>query len=246
MKQTRLLMGMPIAVELVGAEDTNLFELVYGYFQHIDETFSTYKDSSEISKINAGLPKEQWSTEVQTVLDLCEETKQFTNGYFDVYHDGKLDPSGLVKGWAINNAAELLQQKGLKNFCIDAGGDMQVSGANEQGEPWRIGIRNPFNREENIKIVSLQNEGIATSGTAIRGQHIYNPLDPNQTSSEIASISVIGPDVYHADRFATAAFAMGTEGLRFISSLEGFEAYLVKSDQMAIMTEGFDRYVIHA
>lgn len=245
MKQTRLLMGMPIEVEIVGVKEPKLFELVYGYFQHIDDTFSTYKDTSEISKINAGLTAESWTPEVRAVLDLCEETKQFTHGYFDAYFGGRLDPSGLVKGWAINNAAELLRQREIENFRIDAGGDMQLSGNNDQGGPWRIGIRNPFNREENIKVIALHNEGVATSGTAIRGQHIYNPLQAGKELTEIASITVIGPNVYDADRFATAAFAMGAPGLEFISSLKGFEAYIVKHDQMAIMTNGFDRYVVH-
>lgn len=246
MKQTRLIMGMPIEVEIVGVDGTALFDMVYDYFQHVDDTFSTYKETSEIMRINGGLPREQWSPEVTAVLELCEETKQFTDGFFDVYNNGVLDPSGLVKGWAINNAAELLRQKGVQDFRIDAGGDMQLSGNNESGEAWQIGIRNPFNRDENIKILALHTEGIATSGTAIRGQHIYNPHKPSEELTEIASITVVGPNVYDADRFATAAFAMGNEGLKFISSLKGFEAYVVKSDQMAVMTNGFDRYVVHA
>lgn len=239
-------MGMPISVEIVGTESQEPFGLVYQYFEYVDKTFSTYKTDSEISRINQGLPREQWTDDVVSVLDLCEQTKQQTNGFFDVYHNGVLDPSGLVKGWAINNASQLLRNHGIDNFCVDAGGDMQMSGNNEEGKPWQIGIRNPFNRDENIKVLALTNKGIATSGTAIRGQHIYNPYTPDQELTEVASITVIGPNVFEADRFATAAFAMGKQGVTFIASMKGFEAYMVMSNQMATMSHGFERYVANA
>ena len=131
-------------------------------------------------------------------------------------HQGKLDPSGLVKGWAIQNAAEQLREKSVKNFYIDAGGDIQVSGKNAQGEPWLIGIRNPFNGEEIIKTIAVSTEGVATSGTYIRGEHIYNPLDSDKAPKVVKSLTVIGSNIYEADRFATAAFAMGAEGIKFI------------------------------
>lgn len=246
MKQTKIMMGMPVSVEIVGSDNQELFDAVYEYFRYVDDTFSTYKPDSEISRINQGLPADQWSKNVVSVMELADQTKQQTNGFFDVYHDGKLDPSGLVKGWAINNAAELLHKRGVDNFCIDVGGDMQLSGNNEQGQPWQIGIRNPFNREENIKVVALTDQGIATSGTAIRGQHIYNPYAPDQELTEVASITVIGPNVFEADRFATAAFAMGKQGVAFIADMKGFEAYMVMSNQMATMSNGFDEYVVHA
>lgn len=241
-------MGMPITVEIVGLGQDEHIEAVFEYFEKVDRTFSTYKSDSEISRLNQGLlTRRRASDEVRTVLELAEQTKSATSGYFDIVRpDGELDPSGLVKGWAINNAASLLRERGITNFCIDAGGDMQVAGANELGEPWRIGIRNPFNREENIKIVALTEHGIATSGTAVRGQHIYNPHVPGATLADIASVTVIGPDVYEADRFATAAFAMGKEAASFIASLDGFEAYVVTMKGTAVLTPGFGAFVIDA
>jgi thiamine biosynthesis lipoprotein len=89
----------------------------------------------------------------------------------------------------------MLQQAGWSDFYIDAGGDIQVSGKKDD-DPWRIGIRNPFNRKENVKVLMVTERGIATSGTAIRGQHIYDPHHPNRSLEDIFSLTVIGPNIY--------------------------------------------------
>ncbi|HTH72598.1 MAG TPA: FAD:protein FMN transferase [Candidatus Pristimantibacillus sp.] len=245
MKDTRPLMGMPITVEIVSPDVSPAdLDAVYDYFEYVDKTFSTYKKDSEISRVNRGLPKTEWSKDMQRVLTLCAQTKQQTDGYFDIEHDGQLDPSGLVKGWAIKNAGDLLKGRGFNNFYIDAGGDIQISGLNAGGKPWRIGIRNPFNRSEIIKVVSVGTEGVATSGTYIRGQHVYDPHQPDKDIEDVVSLTVIGPDVYNADRFATAAFAMGKRGVHFIEKLNGYEAYMVDNTGMATLTTGFERYVV--
>jgi len=189
MKQIRLLMGMPITLEVEDAMVThNDLDKVFAYFVSVDETFSTYKSTSEIAKINTGeLSVAHASASVQTILALSEQTKKDTHGYFDIQHDGVYDPSGIVKGWAISNAAHMLEAQGFRNFYIDAGGDVQVVG-NKNGKPWRVGIRNPFNHNEYVKVLALTDRGIATSGTAIRGQHIYDPHRQGMPLVDIASI----------------------------------------------------------
>lgn len=246
MKQTALIMGMPITLEVVDATVTqDDLDAVFAYFVSVDERFSTYKETSEISQFNRGeLLPEQYSEDMKTVLALCEQTKKETRGYFDIWHDGRYDPSGIVKGWAILNAATMLKARGCRHFYVDAGGDMQVSG-NKDGELWRVGIRNPFNRTENVKVLALTDRGVATSGTAIRGQHIYDPHHPKTPLIDVVSITVIGPNVYEADRFATAAFAMGTRGIQFIEDLTGFEGYMIDAQARATYTSGFERYVLH-
>ena len=243
MKQTRIIMGMPITVEVIddiAARDVND---VFNYFNAVDERFSTYKSRSEISQINNGLPKEKWSTEMIEVLDMCQQTKELTNDYFDVSHDGKIDPSGLVKGWAIDNAAKLLSAKGMRNFYIEAGGDIQTHGTNVDHEPWAVGIRNPFNIDEIIKVIKITTQGVATSGTYIRGQHIYDPVHGEQDIDSVKSLTIIGPNIYEADRYATAAFAMGKEGIAFIEATNDLEGYMVDADKVATYTSGFERYV---
>jgi thiamine biosynthesis lipoprotein len=248
MKETRLLMGMPVTLEVIDASATETaLNSVFAYFEYIDRKFSTYKDDSEISLLNKRqITPEQASEALQTILALAEQTKQATNGYFDVTHNGLCDPSGLVKGWAIYNAAELLRQQGFENFYVEAGGDIQAAGKNAQGENWRVGIRNPFNPNEIVKVLSISDCGVATSGTYVRGQHIYNPQNAGQLITEIVSLTVIGPDIYEADRFATAAFAMGREGIRFIERLAGFEGYLIDRHGLATFTSGFRRYTYDA
>jgi len=238
-------MGMPITVEIVDPHvtETDLNE-VYNYFAHIDEKFSTYKSTSEIEAINRGaLALADASEEMQLVFAMCEETKKETGGYFDIKTpNGTFDPSGLVKGWAIWNAAKLLEKKGFQNFYVDAGGDIQPHGHNMDGGKWAVGIKNPFTELENVKVVYVNEEGVATSGTYIRGLHIYNPHDDNQPVSDIVSLTVIGPNIHDADRFATAAFAMGPTGIQFIEQLPGYEGYRIDKNKVATMTTGFEKY----
>ena len=252
MQETRILMGMPVTVEVVELPDPPAaiaasIAAVFAYFEYVDKKFSTYKECSEISLINRReLTLERASADMQTVFALAEQTKQATHGYFDIAQNGRYDPSGLVKGWAIQNAAAILWQKGFVNFCVDAGGDVQVAGKNSCGQAWRVGIRNPFNLHEIVKVLTVSNCGVATSGTYIRGEHIYNPKDPAQPAAEAVSLTVIGPNIYEADRFATAAFAMGREGIFFIERLEGFEGYMIDPQGQATFTSGFARFVSHA
>src|SRR5262249_26902285 len=116
---------------------------------------------------------------------------------------------------------------------------------NSQGQPWRVGIRNPFHMQQIVKVLAVSDRGVATSGTTIRGQHIYNPKTEGPLVSDVVSITVIGPNIYEADRFATAAFAMGEEGICFIERLEGFEGYMIDRRGRATLTSGFERYAHH-
>ncbi len=247
MKQTRILMGMPVTVEVVDPAVTEpVLDAVYAYFEYIDEKFSTYKETSEISKINRHeLALEDASEDMRTIFALSEQTRLETEGYFDIFYNGRYDPSGLVKGWAIFQAAELLREKGFQNYYVEAGGDIQLAGSNAQGRDWRVGIRNPFEMNEIVKVLSATDCGIATSGTYVRGQHIYNPKNAGALELDILSLTVIGPDIYEADRFATAAFAMGKKGLGFIARLDGFEGYSIDKDRRATFTAGFGRFVAY-
>lgn len=234
-------MGMPITVDIVGATVGCLLDWVFAYFKEVDRRFSTYKPDSEISAINQGrLAEPDYSGDMREVLALAEATKHETNGFFDIRKaDGSLDPSGIVKGWAIRNAAAILADAGVSDFFIDAGGDIQSHGKNAAGQEWSVGIRNPFNETEIIKIVYPHGRGVATSGTYVRGQHIYDPHTPGSQITDVVSLTVIGPDVLDADRFATAAFAMGEEGIVFIEEMPGLEGYLVNSGRRAVFTSGF-------
>ena len=236
-------MGMPVTVNVADKNVTNEdISEVFSYFHYIDQKFSTYKENSEISQINRGEIKEKdFSTDMKKILSLSETTKKETDGFFDINNNGLLDPSGIVKGYAIYEGAKILKNKGYKNIYVEIAGDIQVFGKDEKGQDWKIGIQNPFNANEIIKVVRLSDKGIATSGNYIRGSHIYSPKK-NTISGDITSFTVIGPNIYEADRFATSAFAMGEAGINFIRGLKGFDCYVIRADKQAIYTEGFERY----
>jgi len=247
--ETRLIMGMPIEIEIVGGAP-EAFEQAFSYLVGVDERFSTYKETSEISRINRGeLQPEEASEEMQEVFALAEKTKRETDGYFDINlpaqagrPDGLIDPSGIVKGWAIKNAAAIIAGAGYTDYFVNAGGDIASRGKNKEGNDWSVGIRNPFNPNEIVKVIYPRGKGVATSGSYIRGDHIYNPHAPDQKIEEVVSITIIAPDVLEADRFATAAFAMGKKGIECIEGLPGFEGYTIDKDGIATMTSGFDAY----
>ncbi len=257
-------MGMPIIVEITddsaenSAQENNSFEKnakpeaektmeeIFNYFREVDEKFSPFKKNSELMKINTGaLNPENASAEMKEVFALSEETRQITKGYFNIeLIKGVYDPSGLVKGWAIWNASKILASRGFKNFYISAGGDIQAQGRNSAGKPWNIGIKNPFNPKEIVKIICTggKSRGIATSGTYEQGQHIYNPLNRASIIKDIVSLTVVGPNIYEADRFATAAFAMGGKGINFIENTAGLEGYMIDKNGTATQTSGFTAY----
>jgi thiamine biosynthesis lipoprotein len=269
MKETRLIMGLPITVEVVDSNvNTSSLDEVFAYFVSVDERFSPFKPNSEVSQLNkrlkepaqnfligshepqessasASATSEKLSHEMQEIIWLAEKTKQETNGYFDIQKpDGSIDPSGIVKGWAIKNAADMIAEKGYKNYYVEAGGDIQCAGTNAEDKEWSVGIRNPFNVREIVKVIYPRGKGIATSGSYERGSHIYNPHSPTDTLSEVVSITVVGPDVLEADRFATAAFAMGVRGVTFIETLPGFEAYSIDRTGVATMTRNFSTLTV--
>ncbi len=244
MKKTRIIMGMPVTVEII--DDSNQVELyidkVFDYFVSVDDQFSTYKVSSEISRINAGLEEEHWSQTMKHVMSLCRQTARLTGGYFDISRNGKIDPSGLVKGWSIDEASKLISAK-FSNYYIEAGGDIAVSGFSGDHQPWRIGIRNPKNINEIVKTVSVKKGGVATSGNYIRGNHIYNPKTGREVDNPI-SLTVIGPSIYEADRYATAAYAMGVAGINLIEKTDGLEGYMIDREMLATKTTNFESYEV--
>ena len=236
-------MGMAAVIEIIDRDvSPGIFDEVFEYLVSVDKRFSTYKKDSEITLFNEKkIAEKDLSPEMMEIFQLSEKTKKETNGYFDISHNGKIDPSGIVKGWAIHNASVMLQKKGIKNFFVEIAGDIEVGGVNSKGEKWAIGIRNPFNVNENVKVVYLSNKGIATSGNYERGAHIYIPSQ-NKEADDIASLTIIGPDIFEADRFATAAFAMGRDGINFIETLLGFEGYMIDNNGIATKTSGFEKY----
>ncbi len=234
---------MPVAVQIVDeVADERWLDEVYGDFVALDEAFSPFRSESAVSRINRGELLEADSGQlVRQAMHLCRLYEQATNGYFSAWLGGTFDPSGLVKGWAIDRATSILAQKGCRNFFVDAGGDVQVRGGRADGRPWRVGIRHPVSRDRVARVIEARDLAVATSGTYEKGDHILDPHTKTAVS-RLISFTVIGPDILQADVYATAGFAMGDGGLGFIDRVPGYEAYAIDRNLIASWTSGFDRH----
>ena len=212
---------------------------VVRWLHEVDALFSTYRPGSAISRIGRGeLSPLHASAEVSWVLERCEELRQETDGYFDAWATGSLDPSALVKGWSVQRAADALAARGLTDFCLTAGGDVVSRGSRRDGLPWRIGIQHPKDHGAVAAVVHANGLAVATSGTYERGEHIVDPHTRAHPAG-LLSVTVCGPDLGTADAYATAAFAMGHKGADWTLGLHGYEAMTVLDDDRVYRTPGF-------
>jgi thiamine biosynthesis lipoprotein len=202
---------------------------VVRWLHWVDATFSTYRADSEISRLRQGtLTLGDCAPEVGEVLRRCAELAEETDGYFDCRYAGVLDPTGYVKGWAIERASDLLAAAGSVNHCVNGGGDVQCVGAAAPGRPWRIGIADPLHPGRLLGSVEGERLAVATSGTAERGRHIVDPHG-GRAVDRYASVTVSGTHLAEVDAYATAAFAMGERAAGWLRG-RALSALLVDAD----------------
>ena len=231
-------MGFVIDVRDEEVEDVHV-DRAFDWLRFVDETFSTYKPESEISRIDRGeLSAADAHPQVQTVLERCEELRDETDGFFDAKAEGKLDPSGVVKGWAVDEAAAILEHGGARSFAIYAGGDIIVRGRPEPGDRWHVGIRHPEHAERMAAVVEATDLAVATSGAYARGEHVIDP-HTGRSPSGLLSVTITGPELATADAYATAAFAMGERGPAWTAQLDGYEAFSILESGTVLSTPGF-------
>jgi FAD:protein FMN transferase len=230
--EVRHIMGMPIGIAVRDPWRVDV-EPAFEWLRTVDATFSTYRDDSDISRLDRGeLTIAECRPEVDEVLTRARELERATGGYFSVRPAGRLDPSGLVKGWAIDGAAKKLGEAGAVTFCINAGGDVIV-----RGGPWRVGIRHPTRPDKLAAVLTVEDRAVATSGEYERGAHIVDPHTGTRPTG-LQSVTVVGPDLATADAYATAAFAMGADGPAWTASLPGYEALSITTDGKVLQTGG--------
>ena len=211
---------------------------VVAWLHHVDAVFSTYRVTSDISRICRNeLGLADADPLVAEVLELCVEVQRETGGYFSAMHSGRLDPTGLVKGWAIERASDLLRRHGSANHAVNGGGDIQFAGEPVPGEPWQAGIVDPVDSLRVLDVVRGRDFAVATSGTAERGAHLVNPFTALPVT-ELASVSVVGRSLTRVDAYATAAFAMGAHAQPWLESLPGYEGFVVAADGWGASSTG--------
>jgi FAD:protein FMN transferase len=241
------------------------FEAAVRWLHWVDRIFSPYRPDSDVSLLAAAeVTVDGCAPEVAEVISACTAVRLCSGGYFTAAPGGVFDPSGYVKGWAVERAAAILSAAGSANHLVNGGGDVQcvggrprsalgaagVSSGSSSGlsgeEPWRVGIADPFHRGGLALVVEAAGSAVATSGTAERGAHIIDP-HLGRPATGLASLTVVGPSLALADAYATAALAMGPARARdWTESLPGYEAYAITENGDTWQTTGFAPHIASA
>ena len=160
----------------------------------------------------------------------------------------QVDLGAIAKGYAADEVAKILKENGVQHSIINLGGNVLTIGGNMIGNPWKIGIQNPFNpRGDFLGIVEIKDKTVVTSGTYERyfeegGKRYHHILDPRTgypSDNEIASVSIITDSSMDADGNSTSVLLLGLEeGLKFVESQKVIEAIFVTYDKKVYVTSG--------
>ena len=230
-------MGLPVSVHLRGPEVhsdavAERVERVFAELRELDAVFSTYRPESVLGRLGGAMPDPATAEPlVREVVELCDLARLRTDGWFDARHlplptgGTGFDPSGLVKGWAVERAARWLADLPDHDLCLNAGGDVLLRTA--PGRPaWRVGVEDPGHPERLLDVLERADGAVATSGTARRGTHILDPR-AGRPAEAVRSVTVVGPELLWADVYATAAVARGADALDWLATLDGYAGLLV-------------------
>jgi thiamine biosynthesis lipoprotein len=239
-RYVRHVMGMPISLAMRGRHAADevghaAWTEVMAVLRAVDSVFSTYRAGSVVSRLGRGeLVLADCPPEVGEVLELGESARRDSEGAFSVYRAGPggqvaFDPSGVVKGWAAERAAEALRALTGTDFCLSAGGDIVCRTLDPDDPPWRIGIEDPRGPRRLVAVVPVTTGAVATSGSAHRGGHIVDART-GQAPSGIASVTVLAATLTTADIDATAAYAQGREAASWLRTRPGRSGLVVWSD----------------
>ncbi|GAB2717276.1 FAD:protein FMN transferase [Streptomyces bullii] len=216
MRRVEHVMGFPVSLRV---DDEHVPEAtadaVFAWLREADTRFSPFRRDSEVSRLDRGQLSEV-GADLREVLRICEEYRLATGGAFDVRLPGRgLDFCAVVKGWSVQRAAGLLTAAGVRRFCLNAGGDVVASGG-----PWRVGVRHPEHADRLCTVLRLTDGAVATSARYERGDHILDGRT-GRPATGLLSITVTAPTLTEADTVATAAFAMGAEGVEWAAARRG-------------------------
>jgi FAD:protein FMN transferase len=241
-------MGLPVSLGLrgrhaEGAAATDAWRCVMEELHEVDRVFSTYRDDSYVSRLGRNeLTVAECPVEVAEILTLAREAEEQSEGAFSVTLPGpdgrrRPDPSGVVKGWAVERASRHLALLPETDFCLSAGGDLVCHTADPDRPAWRIGVEHPHRPNSIVAVVPVRSGAVATSGTARRGAHIVDPRT-GRTPDGIASVTVVGPSLTWADIDATAAFVHGPDAARWLQSRPIRAALVVWADGTTVRVTG--------
>ncbi len=227
-------MGFPVSLRTDEHLPDEAADSVFAWLREVDARFSPFKPDSEVSRLDRGeIGLGEVSADLAEILDLCEEYRVATGGAFDVRLPGRgLDPCAVVKGWSVQRAAELLTAAGARSFCLNAGGDVVAAGG-----PWRVGVRHPEQADKLCTVLEITDGAVATSALYERGAHILDGRT-GAPAAGLLSLTVAADSLTEADTTATAAFAMGTEGIEWAATRPGCEVFAIDASRRVFRTAG--------
>lgn len=225
--------------ELPGPELAAALAAACAWLHRADGIFSTWDPQSPVSRLRRGeAAPGGMPPEVAEVMAECAAARQASGGWFDPWAmPGGFDPTGLVKGWAVDRALDILRRSGMAAAMVNGGGDLAVFGSPAPGQRWRVGIRHPWRADALAGIIEVAGT-VATSGTYERGAHLIDPAT-GRASGRAASATVTGPRLAMADALATAVAVGGDEALAIVGAAAGYAAYLIRPDGSEADTGGF-------
>jgi thiamine biosynthesis lipoprotein len=207
----------------------------------LEARFTTYRPDSEIKRLERGeLTLDEAHPDVREVLATCAILRAESDGAFDAWRGDGLDPSGYVKGWAAERAADVLRARGARNFSLNLGGDVICAGEAAPGVPWRVGVRHPCGADVIALILGIRDRAVATSGFYERGNHVVDART-GRASGDWRSITVLASDLATADAIATAALAMGGPGPAWAARRPGCDVAAIGGDGRLWTTAGLER-----
>ena len=239
----REIFGSVASLAVVGPLVESGVEAAFTRLHEIDVRLSPYRPDSEVSRIrDGGLAASDAHPETRWILAVCEALREESGGRFDARVagvDGRLDPSGYVKGWAIGEAHRILIASGMENCALGIGGDVAAAGAGPGGVGWIVGVANPRDRTTALASVRLRDAAIATSGESERPGHLRDASNGETARSPFASFTVVGPAIDRVDALATIGWLEGEAGIKRIDAEPGYGALAVYPDGRAVATEAF-------
>jgi FAD:protein FMN transferase len=196
--------------------DVATTEAVKSAFRELEERFSLYREDSEASAI--GRDRSLIRSASESYRDMYWDAVAWlaaTGGAFTPHRpDGVVDLSGVVKARAIEAAGDILVAHGHEDWCLNAGGDVLVSGAQASGDPWSVGIVDPDDRGQLWSRIDTHpgRMAVATSGVQERGEHVWRMASENT----FTQVTVAAADIETADVLATAILGGGIETLQLV------------------------------
>jgi thiamine biosynthesis lipoprotein len=259
--------------------------------QRLETIMTTWKDDSEVSRVNAAAGKSAVTVGPETlaVIEKSQWISGISEGVFDISFEAmhglwkfdqdleakvpsqadidkarrlidykkiivddkastvkltapgmRISLGGIAKGYAVDAAAKVLESEGVTAYFVQAGGDLFIKGRKPDGEPFKVGVRDPRGKDENdvFGSIEVEDHAFSTAGDYERGfvkdgRRYHHIIDPRTGYPATASrcVTIWAKDAFTADAIDDAVFILGPKkGLELVESLDGVGAVIVDKD----------------